>query len=539
MNTSRKTVSTVLGIVCSILCASHTYAQLTWKPQAGGYSGDWDTTSLNWTANGIDQVAYTGTQAIFAGEDGTHTVTMKNKVSEQTSLQFSNGVYTLLATAPITNKNTSAALTFTVATGKTATIGTNITFQNTMGSSPHYTILGGGTLRLETGATMSSEHNNGVFQIGKSTGTSVDADKGNLVVSGGRMTARRRIMLAIGSFNLSSGTIVLEQNSATESAFAAGTQVDSTSGDTDMTIAGGFLRASTTNSPGITIGGSSKNGGTINLNGGTLQTVSIVQSGGNSSVRKRILNLNGGTIRVDPNATQTHLDDYIKNFTGTGVGIYLLGNGITFDTSIVSNATDQIVKILSPIQKPIDGSTGGPLIKTGANTVRLSATNTYNGATLVQGGTLQLGAALAITNTPSVLLINGSSLDLSLVTGFALSKSRSQTLGGNGTVKGPISFETGSRMKFKLDIDPAGSDTLTFIQSGTIALGEMPVDFEASAFLKNGNYPIVRFGEGVTSFSGTLSIGTGLANHSGIKIAQVTNGYDLVVPSAATLIMFQ
>lgn len=273
------------------------------------------------------------------------------------------------------------------------------------------------------------------------------------------------------------------------------------------------------------------------MDGGTLQTVSIVQGGGNNSVRKRILNLNGATLRVDSSATQTHIDDFLKNFAGTGVGIYLLEKGVTFDTSLVSNATDQVVKILSPIQCPTNGAAGGPLVKTGANTLRLSATNRYNGATLVQGGTLQLGVALAVTNTPSIRLQNGAALDLSLATGFTLSASRPQTLGGKGTVNGALALAPGSRLSFSLNANPAGSDTLTFVNSGTLSFGTLPVDFAASPVLKSGRYPIVRCGAGVTSFSGALSVGAGLESYPHASIEQVSNGYDLLVPGVGTLIM--
>jgi hypothetical protein len=246
MRTTRIHSDRAVAWLCAALVSSAAFGQLTWKPQAGGYSGDWDATTPNWTATGADQVTYSGTQAIFAGVDGDHAVTLKKSFSDQTALLFSNGVYTLTASPAVTNKNASNALTFTALSGKTVSLGSGLVFQSTKGSSPHYTFLGGGTVRLESGATLNSDHVNGIIQVGKSASiTAADADKGFLVVDGGTILARRRLAISVGAVTIASGTVLIAQASTTESAFPIGLTADYDCGYADLNLTGGLLKITT------------------------------------------------------------------------------------------------------------------------------------------------------------------------------------------------------------------------------------------------------------------------------------------------------
>lgn len=101
------------------------------------------------------------------------------------------------------------------------------------------------------------------------------------------------------------------------------------------------------------------------------------------------------------------------------------------------------------------GGNGG-LGKTGAGTLTLNAANTYLGTTLINGGSLVLGASGSLASSP-IIVGPGATFDVSGVTGgFILA---SQTLSGLGTVLGAVNAASGAT------INP-GSNTL----SGALSL---------------------------------------------------------------------
>lgn len=88
-----------------------------------------------------------------------------------------------------------------------------------------------------------------------------------------------------------------------------------------------------------------------------------------------------------------------------------------------------------------------PLTKTDSGTWTLNhANNTYSGATTIQGGTLALGPAARIPNTPSIMLLSNATLDVSAMTNnvasdnalYLSSGAPVQALGGSGTVNGNV-----------------------------------------------------------------------------------------------------
>jgi autotransporter-associated beta strand protein len=83
----------------------------------------------------------------------------------------------------------------------------------------------------------------------------------------------------------------------------------------------------------------------------------------------------------------------------------------------------------------------GALIKNGGGTLTLEASNTYSGNTLINQGTLALGASGSIATTPQIIVAEGASFDVSAVAGFTLGATR--TLGGSGTVAGDVAVASG------------------------------------------------------------------------------------------------
>src|SRR5690606_22614611 len=110
----------------------------------------------------------------------------------------------------------------------------------------------------------------------------------------------------------------------------------------------------------------------------------------------------------------------------TGDGSVTLGNGILGNNMLTINNAAGL-----SFDGTISGS--GGLTKQGAGIYTLNSTNTYGGATAINEGTLQLGAANAISNV--VTLANGATLDLNdhNLSLSSLTGSGNVTL-GNGTL---------------------------------------------------------------------------------------------------------
>jgi fibronectin-binding autotransporter adhesin len=84
-----------------------------------------------------------------------------------------------------------------------------------------------------------------------------------------------------------------------------------------------------------------------------------------------------------------------------------------------------------------NGSTSAGLLKYGAGTWTLNAPNAYTGTTVIQDGTLDLGAAASLLSTPTIELRSNAVFSVAaLAGGFTLDFP--QTLRGNGSVAGSV-----------------------------------------------------------------------------------------------------
>ncbi|MGL5018353.1 MAG: hypothetical protein ACRDBP_09485, partial [Luteolibacter sp.] len=161
---------------------------LVWDATSGDGStitaagGTWDLTASNlvWNNAGANpNLAWTQTNtttplhtATFAGTDtGTKAIIVGADIAA-TSLTFSNSGYTLSAVDPRTIRLNGA---LSVASGKTATIGSNVTVTRT--STAALDITGGGTIYLQgTGAKISGNSNN----LAINSGTTLDVGTGGI-----------------------------------------------------------------------------------------------------------------------------------------------------------------------------------------------------------------------------------------------------------------------------------------------------------------------------------------------------------------------
>jgi autotransporter-associated beta strand protein len=94
----------------------------------------------------------------------------------------------------------------------------------------------------------------------------------------------------------------------------------------------------------------------------------------------------------------------------------------------------------------------GALTKTGGGTLTLNAANTYSGITTINAGTLALGAAATLPNTPQIQVASGATFNVAAPGGYTVAASR--TLAGSGTVVGDITVASGGT------VNP-GSNTVT------------------------------------------------------------------------------
>jgi fibronectin-binding autotransporter adhesin len=200
------------------------------------------------------------------------------------------------------------------------------------------------------------------------------------------------------------------------------------------------------------------------------------------------------------------------------------------------------------LNNPLSGA--GSLNKKGAGTLTLNATSTYAGSTLINAGTLALGASGVITVSP-IIVGSGNTFDVTAVTG-GYNVNANQVLSGSGTVTGAVSVasagiinpgsnaltgtltfkndvvETGGAFNhFDLSGNPAGPDndfivvngSLTVSGTNTIEIGGAPQNQAVYKLFQYGT-----FSGDTTNFTtsgGTLS--NSVANSAIYLVAYSTN----------------
>ena len=169
------------------------------------------------------------------------------------------------------------------------------------------------------------------------------------------------------------------------------------------TVSTGVLRASHANSLGSTGNGTTvSNGAALELSGGIsigAEALSLTGSGISSTGALRnisgnnayggVISLAGATTIGSDAGTLTLSSG--SSITGTNANLTFVGAGnITISDAIATGS--------------------GTLTKTGSGTLRLTGQNTYQGATTVQNGTLEIASTGAIGNTSRIDLNNSGSI---------------------------------------------------------------------------------------------------------------------------------
>ncbi|MBV8485970.1 MAG: autotransporter domain-containing protein, partial [Verrucomicrobia bacterium] len=204
------------------------------------------------------------------------------------------------------------------------------------------------------------------------------------------------------------------------------------------------------------------------------------------------------------------------NFTGmqfvtTGYVITAGGTAYALTATQTSSEGGTLINVdpdvIATIEAPIVGP--GEIVKTNLGTLILSANNTYNGGTTINGGILQLG------NGGTGGSIVGNVTDNSV---FAIDRSDTFTFSGNITGSG--GFEQIGSGTVILGGDNTYSGT-TLVGSGTLAAGSSTAFSTTSAFTVNGSLDLNGFNARIGSLTGT-----GMVTDNGKAAAVLIVGSD-------------
>jgi len=199
----------------------------------------------------------------------------------------------------------------------------------------------------------------------------------------------------------------------------------------------------------------------------------------------------------------------------------------------------------------ISGNMGGSygFTKLSAGPLTLSGNNTYTGNTIINAGSLILGATGSISNSASLAIDAGATFDVSAITDFALNRTALNASGTGitvGTNAATIKGASGGTVSLGTNVVALTYDGLhpaLYFSQGTLLLGGNPFTVNTAAPLATGTYHLVQQASGnivmslanpdaVNTVTGT-AIGPGEAGFISLNGGNVTLTVDGVV--AATI----
>lgn len=453
----------------------------TWDSNAnlgdGATAGDgtWSTTGNYWITGGaLGTFANANTsEAVFAGADGTYTITVANTVLSTGSISFLASGYTLTAGATRTFNNVA---TLSVAAGKTATLGTGITLNRSSNTS----LTGGGTLKVGSGATVRTSQNN--CWLGITGNTTVELS--------GVMRSDYRISVQSGTLTVQSGGSITASGSA-----------------------------------GLALGSSSSTGA-LNLDGGTTTVTRLFSGGGSSYV-----NFNGGTLK----AYSTAAADYTGTFLTGLTGAYVKEGGALIDDGGLAITVGQALQHGGTADKDggLTKSGAGMLTLTGVNTY--TGDTVVSTGTLAVGSTGSIDNSASISvSSGAVFDVSGKT---GYTVGSSQSLVNSGTVKGGvavsgtlnaGTTAAPGFFTSGVTVNHGGLLKGVGTISGATVVHGTLAPGNsIGTITTAGLTLGNDGTLSVELGrDGSSHPVSDLVVSTSLVDLSGANLALSTlSGY--------------
>jgi len=469
--------STVTSLLCSLstmlaVAPVSSAANLVWDPSGtksatgSAGSGAWDTSTSSWWLSGPSNTTWADSNsATFGGTDGTaqsYVISLTGgSTFTTTGIAINNTGYRFQAASAATlNLGTGTTSALSIATGKSATIGNNVTVTSSEGAG-NTAIKGGGTLNIGgSGITNAAVTHTGLL-IKIDGGTTVNVNSGGSLSTTAAAIVVGGSASQVGILNVEGGTVSASANNVVlaNGAGATGT-LNINSGSVTITGASNVVRFGSS--------GGTSGTGIVNLNGGTLTTSGLTQTGTTSAT----LNLNGGVLKATK-ANTGFLTGTITNVVKTG--------GAKIDTNSFAITIGQALIHDAGLESTVDGG----LTKSGTGTLTLSTANTFTGRTLVNAGTLALSNVLALQN--SALDVSGAG------TVTFTAGTNTYTLGGLQGV-GTLTA-TGKT----IGLNSSGSSAVTITGSGDFQVGAA-ITVAATAFTFDGTLNI--------TLSDTLSTGS-------------------------------
>ena len=288
-------------------------------------------------------------------------------------------------------------------------------------------------------------------------------------------------------------------------------------------------------------------GGTV---GGISNSPSITDYGTVSFNRSDVIGYTGaisgtGGVKQQGNGnTILTADSAYSGVTAITAGTLQIGNGGStgsFSNSLsVANAGALVFNRTGATAYRGQISGIGSLTVQGGLALTLNTNETYSGNTIVSSGTLALGAAGSISNSPLISIAAGAALNVTAAGGITLNN---QVIAGGGTVNGSVTSLAGTRLSpggdgvigtltlandlvlnggvVSVDVNGASRDLLTVqgnlnLAAGTVALNNL------GASIPNGTYKLI-------GYTGTLS-----GNVNNISVSGFSQAGQLASLSSAT-----
>ncbi|EGA8107144.1 autotransporter outer membrane beta-barrel domain-containing protein, partial [Salmonella enterica] len=317
------------------------------------------------------------------------------------------------------------------------------------------------TLEMNTGGTFSNTIS-GSGQVVKSgdktlTLSGVNTYTGGTLISGGTLIASNVEALGTGDVT---NNAALELN---------------TSGDFDNAI-GGSGKVEKSGDGALTLSGSNTYTGGTTISGGTLVATNVEALGSGDVTNNAVLELNtGGTFDNAISGSGQVVKSGDETLTLSGANSYTGGTTISGGTLVASNVealgsgdvTDNATLEMNTggdFDNAIGGS--GNVVKSGADTLTLSGSNTYTGGTLISDGTLVASNVEAlgsgdVTDNATLELNTGGDFDNAISGSGKVEKSGdgTLTLSGSNTYTGGTTISGGTLVATSVDALGTGDVT--------------------------------------------------------------------------------
>ncbi len=447
---------------------------------------------------------------------GTATTTINGIISgsglftkEGTGVLNLNAVNTFSGNKVITGGAINVQQPDALGTAGSITVNSGAAFQIQGGITFARPITINGTGVGTTGAIRNISGDNilsGLITLGSAS--RIHSDAGNLSLTAATAVSGSGNNLTLGG----NATVTISGTIAT----VAGAVIKENNGTAIFTVANTYTGGTTISAGAINMRHASALGtsGTITVNsGGTLQLE-------NNITVSRVLNINGngasstGAIR-SISGTNT-ISSTIQ--MGAASRINVDAGTLTLSNANAVNATNQNLSLGGAANLAVSGTLtigSGNLAKDGAGTLSLAVASTYTGTTTISAGIVTFGNINAFGTTGTISVTGSGSLQLSGGITFARPLSISSTVS-----TGALRNVSGSNT-ISATVTLIGSNTRINSDAGTLTL--------SNANSINGtNQTLVVGGSGNTTFSGTLTQGTGGLTKDGAGTAT------LAVPNSFT-----